>query len=105
MSGYLIAGELLMASRSLGNLTVNMVMNTGSFTEGAGRAEAAVGRLNKAAQKQREELARLVGQIDPVVAEYDRIDKMEEKLRKHRKAGSLDQSDYDLYLGKLNEMR
>nr|MBF4364997.1 hypothetical protein [Vibrio anguillarum] len=72
MSGYLIAGELLMASRSLGNLTVNMVMNTGSFTEGAGRAEAAVGRLNKAAQKQREELARLVGQIDPVVAEYDR---------------------------------
>lgn len=105
MSGYLIAGEILMASRSLGNLTVNMVMNTGSFTEGAGRAEAAVGRLNKAAQKQREELARLVGQIDPVVAEYDRIDKMEEKLRKHRKSGTLDQSDYDLYLGKLNEMR
>lgn len=94
-----------MASRSLGNLTVNMVMNTGSFTQGAGRAEAAVERLNKAAKKQRDELARLVGQIDPVVAEYDRIDKMEEKLRKHRKDGLLGQEDFDLYLGKLKDMR
>ncbi|HFG1702771.1 TPA: phage tail tape measure protein [Vibrio cholerae] len=94
-----------MASRSLGNLTVNMVMNTGSFTQGAGRAEAAVERLNKAAKKQRDELARLVGQIDPVVAEYDRIDKMEEKLRKHRKDGLLGKEDFDLYLGKLKDMR
>ncbi|HDG1726531.1 TPA: phage tail tape measure protein [Vibrio cholerae] len=94
-----------MASRSLGNLTVNMVMNTGSFTQGAGRAEAAVERLNKSAKKQRDELARLVGQIDPVVAEYDRIDKMEEKLRKHRKDGLLGQEDFDLYLGKLKDMR
>ncbi|MCG3743082.1 phage tail tape measure protein [Vibrio cincinnatiensis] len=94
-----------MASRSLGNLTVNMVMNTGSFTQGAGRAEAAVERLNKSARRQRDELSRLVAQIDPVVAEYDRIDKMEEKLRKHRKAGTIGQDDYDVYLGKLKEMR
>ncbi|WP_072669727.1 phage tail tape measure protein [Vibrio injensis] len=94
-----------MSSRSLGNLTVNMVMNTGSFTQGAGRAEAAVERLNKSARRQRDELSRLVAQIDPVVAEYDRIDKMEEKLRKHRKAGTIGQDDYDIYLGKLKEMR
>lgn len=94
-----------MSSRSLGNLTVNMVMNTGSFTQGAGRAEAAVERLNKSARRQRDELSRLVAQIDPVVAEYDRIDKMEEKLRKHRKAGTIGQDDYDVYLGKLKEMR
>ncbi|EMN6272650.1 phage tail tape measure protein [Vibrio cholerae] len=94
-----------MAAKSLGNLTVNMVMNTGSFTEGVGRAEAAADRFTKAAKKQKDELARLVHQLDPVVAEYDRIDKMEEKLRKHRKDGLLGQEDFDLYLGKLKDMR
>ncbi|RBM30483.1 phage tail tape measure protein [Vibrio tarriae] len=94
-----------MAAKSLGNLTVNMVMNTGSFTEGVGRAEAAADRFTKAAKKQKDELARLVHQLDPVVAEYDRIDKMEEKLRKHRKDGLLGKEDFDLYLGKLKDMR
>ncbi|WPC72918.1 phage tail tape measure protein [Vibrio porteresiae] len=94
-----------MASRSLGNLTVNMVLNTGSFTEGAGRAERALERTEKAAKKQRDELSRLIGQIDPVVAEYDRLDKMEEKLRKHRKEGTLSQDDFDGYIEKLQEMR
>ncbi|HFG1874927.1 TPA: phage tail tape measure protein, partial [Vibrio cholerae] len=92
-------------AKSLGNLTVNMVMNTGSFTEGVGRAEAAADRFTKAAKKQKDELARLVHQLDPVVAEYDRIDKMEEKLRKHRKDGLLGKEDFDLYLGKLKDMR
>lgn len=94
-----------MAAKSLGNLTVNMVMNTGSFTEGVGRAEAAADRFTKAAKKQKDELARLVHQLDPVVAEYDRIDKMEEKLRKHRKDGLLGKEDFELYLGKLKDMR
>ncbi|MBJ6969727.1 phage tail length tape measure family protein, partial [Vibrio cholerae] len=30
---------------------------------------------------------------------------MEEKLRKHRKDGLLGQEDFDLYLGKLKDMR
>uniref|UniRef100_UPI0018F091DF hypothetical protein n=1 Tax=Vibrio cholerae TaxID=666 RepID=UPI0018F091DF len=60
-----------MAAKSLGDLTVNMVMNTGSFTEGVGRAEAAADRFTKAAKKQKDELARLVHQLDPVVAEND----------------------------------
>ncbi|EOW9244895.1 phage tail tape measure protein [Vibrio cholerae] len=94
-----------MATKSLGNLTVGLVLKTGSYQEGVGRAEAANARLTKSVEKQRNELARLVGQIDPVVAEYDRIDKMEEKLRKHRKDGLLGQEDFDLYLGKLKDMR
>ncbi|EKF9664433.1 phage tail tape measure protein [Vibrio cholerae] len=94
-----------MATKSLGNLTVGLVLKTGSYQEGVGRVEAANARLTKSVEKQRNELARLVGQIDPVVAEYDRIDKMEEKLRKHRKDGLLGQEDFDLYLGKLKDMR
>ncbi|ENM3904724.1 phage tail tape measure protein [Vibrio cholerae] len=94
-----------MATKSLGNLTVGLVLKTGSYQEGVDRVEAANARLTKSVEKQRNELARLVGQIDPVVAEYDRIDKMEEKLRKHRKDGLLGKEDFDLYLGKLNEMR
>ncbi|MVC41403.1 phage tail tape measure protein [Vibrio cholerae] len=94
-----------MATKSLGNLTVGLVLKTGSYQEGVGRVEAANARLTKSVEKQRNELARLVGQIDPVVAEYDRIDKMEEKLRKHRKDGLLGKEDFDLYLGKLKDMR
>ncbi|PNG64980.1 phage tail tape measure protein [Vibrio vulnificus] len=94
-----------MAIKSLGQLTVDLVLKTGSFTEGVGRAERANERLEKGLKKQREELARLVGQIDPVVAEYARIDKMEQKLRKNRERGLLSGDDFDRYLGKLNEMR
>lgn len=94
-----------MAIKSLGQLTVDLVLKTGSFTEGVGRAERANERLEKGLKKQREELARLVGQIDPVVAEYARIDKMEQKLRKNRERGLLSGDEFDRYLGKLNEMR
>ncbi|MFH0225084.1 phage tail tape measure protein [Vibrio furnissii] len=94
-----------MAIKSLGQLTVDLVLKTGSYTEGVGRAERANERLQKGLKKQRDELARLVGQIDPVVAEYARIDKMEQKLRQNRKRGLLSGDDFDRYLGKLNEMR
>lgn len=94
-----------MANRSLGTLTLNMVLNTGSFVEGQSRAERSMDRTAKAARRQQDDLAKLVGQIDPLIAEYAKLDKMEEQLRKHRQLGNIGQEDYDVYSEKINKMR
>ncbi|PUA43452.1 phage tail tape measure protein [Pseudomonas protegens] len=94
-----------MAVDSLGQLTVDLVANTGGFERGMDRAERKLKSTAKEAKYQAGQLEKLVGQIDPVVGAYGRLDKMEEQLRKHRAAGRLDKSDFDEYLKKLNQQR
>jgi lambda family phage tail tape measure protein len=94
-----------MAVDSLGQLTVDLVANTGGFEKGMDRAQRALKAATKEAAYQAGQLDKLVGQIDPVIGAYGRLDKMEEQLRKHRAAGRLDKSDFDEYLKKLNEQR
>lgn len=94
-----------MANKSLGTLTLNMVAETGSFVEGQTKAERALAKTEAAAAKQKAELNRLLGQIDPLVAEYSKLDKMEQQLRRHRESGSLGQTEYDTYSKKIAQMR
>uniref|UniRef100_UPI0040481554 phage tail tape measure protein n=1 Tax=Shewanella baltica TaxID=62322 RepID=UPI0040481554 len=94
-----------MANKSLGTLTLNMVAETGSFVEGQSKAERALAKTESAAAKQKAELNRLMGQIDPLVAEYSKLDKMEQQLRRHREAGNLGQTEYDSYTQKIAKMR
>ncbi|MCU8057796.1 phage tail tape measure protein [Shewanella sp. SM34] len=94
-----------MANKSLGTLTLNMVAETGSFVEGQSKAERALAKTEAAAAKQKAELNRLMGQIDPLVAEYSKLDKMEQQLRRHREAGNLGQTEYDSYTQKIAKMR
>ncbi|MGI2095454.1 phage tail tape measure protein [Shewanella glacialipiscicola] len=94
-----------MANKSLGTLTLNMVAESGSFVEGQTRAERSLAKTEAAAAKQKAELNRLMGQIDPLVAEYSKLDKMEQQLRRHREAGSIGQTDFDNYTQKLAKMR
>lgn len=94
-----------MAVDSLGQLTVDLVANTGGFEKGMDRAQRALKSATKEATYQAGQLDKLVGQIDPVAAAYGKLDKMEEQLRKHRAAGRLDQVDFADYLKKINEQR
>ena len=94
-----------MAVDSLGQLTVDLVANTGSFEKGMDRVERKFKSATKEAKYQADQLDKLVGQIDPVIGAYGRLDKMEEQLRKHRAAGRLDNADFDVYLKKLKEQR
>ncbi|MGF6669126.1 phage tail tape measure protein [Pseudomonas monsensis] len=94
-----------MAVDSLGQLTVDLVANTGGFEKGMDRAQRALKSATKEAAYQAGQLDKLVGQIDPVIGAYGRLDKMEEQLRKHRAAGRLDNADFTLYLNKLKEQR
>ncbi|MBD1590172.1 phage tail tape measure protein [Pseudomonas typographi] len=94
-----------MATDSLGELTVDLIANTGGFEKGMDKAQRALRSATKEASYQANQLDKLVGQIDPVTAAYGRLDKMEDQLRKHRAAGRLDQDDFSDYLGKLNQQR
>lgn len=94
-----------MAVDSLGQLTVDLVANTGGFEKGMDRAQRSLKSATREAEFQSRQLDKLVGQIDPVVAAYGRLDKMEADLRKHRAAGRLDDVDFKDYLAKLTEQR
>ena len=90
---------------SLGQLTIDLVANTAGFERGMNQAERALASATRETKKQGEALDRLIGQIDPTVAAYSRLDKMEQQLEAHRKAGRLPTEDYKVYLAQLNATR
>jgi lambda family phage tail tape measure protein len=90
---------------SLGQATVDLVANTAGFEAGMDRAERALKRTTKEAKYQGDQLDRLIGQIDPTVAAYSRLDKMEQQLDAHRKAGRLPTEDYKTYKAQLDATR
>jgi lambda family phage tail tape measure protein len=94
-----------MSGDNLGTLTVDLIANTGGFEKGMDRAQRSLKSATKEAAYQATQLDKLVGQIDPVVAAYGKLDKMEEQLRKHRAAGRLDETDFSDYLSKLDAQR
>lgn len=68
-----------------------------------------VSRSSKAAEasidQQRRELAQLIGQINPAVSALDRLDAMQQKLAKYRKAGLVDSDTFTEYTQRINTMR
>ncbi len=79
---------------------------------GARQADAgmeSVSRSSKEAdaslEQQRQELARLIGQINPTVAALDRLDAMQEKLGKFKKSGLVDAETFEEYSGRLRDAR
>nr|WP_083196160.1 phage tail length tape measure family protein [Pseudomonas sp. AU12215] len=69
--------------------------------EAAERAAAAA----EAFKGQEAALGTLLGKIDPVIRELNRLDQMEEQLRGFKASGLLDQEGFDLYNRKLQEQR
>lgn len=94
-----------MATKSMGTLTLNLVMQMGGFEQGADRAERAMEKVGKAADRQKADLMRLLGQIDPVVAEYDRLAKAGAKLKSSLDAGLINQDTFTTFNNKLAEQR
>lgn len=84
---------------------MDLVANTAGFERGMTQAERALQSATKEAKRQGDALDRLIGQIDPTVAAYSRLDKMEQQLAVHRKANRLDETDYKGYLAQINAAR
>ncbi|WP_095192324.1 phage tail length tape measure family protein [Pseudomonas sp. Irchel 3A7] len=74
---------------------------------GAGMEKMGKGaeKATKSIEDETDELERLLGQIDPVVRRLGELDKQEQDLARHRKAGKLDTATYDEYQAKINAAR
>jgi lambda family phage tail tape measure protein len=77
-----------------------------------GRAEKASEGLAKGAdkasasiKKQKDELADLLGEIDPTVKALGRLDELETKLSKQKSLGALDASTFSEYQAKIDQSR
>lgn len=62
-------------------------------------------KATKSIEDEADELERLLGQIDPVVRRLGELDKQEQALARHRKAGKLDTETYTEYQTKITETR
>lgn len=73
------------------------------------RAQEAAAKAAKEHQKEVEKLRngldQLLGKIDPAVKGLSRLDELESKLRKSKKAGVIDNETFDSYLSKINNQR
>jgi len=73
--------------------------------EKAGLVSQAAKESNEALKAQQQELGKLLGQIDPVVAALGRLDDQEAKLRQFKGAGLLDTATFSEYQSKLDQAR
>lgn len=62
-------------------------------------------KATKSIEGEADELERLLGQIDPVVRRLGELDKQEQDLAKHRKAGKIDVATYNEYQSKIAATR
>ena len=68
-------------------------------------ATKAAKKHKKEVEKLRQGLDQLLGSIDPVNKGLSRLDELESKLRKSKKAGVIDDETFNDYLGKINNQR
>lgn len=73
------------------------------------KAQQAAAKATKVHQKEveklRQGLDKLLASIDPATKGLSRLDELESKLRKSKKAGLIDGETFDDYLGKINNQR
>ena len=69
------------------------------------RRAASAQKANSAIKDQQQELAKLIGQIDPAVAALGRLDEQERKLAQFRRQGLVDTDTFDKYNKQLQQQR
>lgn len=94
-----------MASRSLGELTLNMVINTGSFEEGANRAERSIWKVNAELAKQQKEAERLSSKIDPVTKQLNELAKAQENISRSKELGFIKPETFEKLTEQINNTR
>lgn len=68
-------------------------------------AAASADGVSSSAAQQKKELAQLLGQINPTVAALGRLDDMQDKLAKFKKAGIVEGDTFVEYQAKINQAR
>ncbi|MNJ22616.1 Prophage tail length tape measure protein [compost metagenome] len=86
--------------------------NANQMADALGRMEKAgdsaadsTDKVNESLDQQRKELTQLLGQINPTVSALGRLDDMQEKLAKFKKAGIVESDTFVEYTQRINTMR
>ncbi|WP_312381169.1 phage tail tape measure protein, partial [Pseudomonas oryzihabitans] len=66
---------------------------------------AAAPKTTRAIKEQGDQVARLLGQIDPTVAALDRLDAQQRKLQSFKKSGLIDADTFEQYNSRLEQTR
>ena len=89
------------AKRSADDLTGSLQ----DMTRAGDAAATSADSVSSSLDDQRKELAQLLGQINPTVAALGRLDDMQEKLAKLKKAGVVESDTFVEYTQRINTMR
>lgn len=69
------------------------------------RRAASAQKANSTIKDQQQELAKLIGQIDPAIAALGRLDEQERKLAEFRRNGLIDADTFEQYNNRLQQQR
>ncbi|MEG1082296.1 MAG: phage tail length tape measure family protein, partial [Pseudomonas sp.] len=89
------------AQRNADDLTDSL----GQMTKAGDSAAASADQVTSSLDDQRKELSQLLGQINPTVSALGRLDDMQEKLAKLKKAGIVESDTFVEYTDRINVMR
>ncbi|POF93236.1 phage tail length tape measure family protein [Pseudomonas putida] len=89
------------AKRNADDLTGSL----NDMTRAGNAAAASADGVSSSLDDQRKELSQLLGQINPTVAALGRLDDMQEKLAKFKKAGIVESDTFVEYTQRINTMR
>lgn len=87
-----------MTTKSLGNLTLNVIAQTGSFEEGMTRAERKTLALNNA-------MAKMVRQIDPLIAKFAGLDDQQQRLAELNNKGIFEGREFEVLSDRLDQAK
>ncbi|CAI3796044.1 phage tail length tape measure family protein [Rheinheimera sp. MM224] len=93
-----------MSNKSLGNLTVNLVLNTGSFTEGYTSADRVFNQMNAQVERQQKALEKLTKQFDPTTAKLRELADSQRVLNDLMAGGAVSNQTYDRLSSQLQKM-
>lgn len=93
------------AAKGVGNAWTEAGRKTGAAASQMGSTSSAIRQGNDALRAQQAELGKLLGQINPVVAALDRLDKQEAKLRQFKSSGLVDIDTFREYKAQIDSSR
>ncbi|WP_176399918.1 phage tail tape measure protein [Shewanella sp. Shew256] len=87
-----------MTTKSLGNLTLNVIAQTGSFEEGMDRAERKTLALNNT-------MAKMVRQIDPLVSQFASLNEQQRRLSELNSKGVFGGREFEILSARLDSAK
>ncbi|MBH3440548.1 phage tail length tape measure family protein [Pseudomonas luteola] len=93
------------AASGLGDASNKAAAGQENLGDSSKKTKKGIDEGKKSIDEQRKALNQLLGQIDPTIKAFERLDEQERKLAQFKKAGALDADSFKDYSAKVNEAR